>query len=191
MKSLREVKPDWMLAAASFVVGVLLILVAHANSNSPLDAWHVSIRYSIRFCAVIFLVIFLSGALKDLAGLGVFVKYRRWIGISFAVAFLIHLYSVTMFLSVGGYLPKLPALIMDLFTATFILVMTVTSNDFLVRVIGYSNWKRLHLVGIYAIWLTLFVPFSSRIRLDFSTYPYWLFSAALVLVLIVRFTTKK
>lgn len=69
----------------------------------------------------------------------------------------------------------------------FIVLMTITSFERPAAILGRRNWRILHTVGMYYLWLSFTYAFSERL------YESWLiytpFVAVLILALSLRFIT--
>lgn len=177
-----------LVIAAVAGTNICLLAIALAVFGTGEAGWHQALRYTIRFAALVFLVIFTTPLLIAIHAetFGFLKKHARTIGFSFAAAFSIHLFAVVQFLIEGGDLPKAPALLMDGAALLSILAMVSTSSDYVMKRIGISTWRTLHVIGLHVIWFTLLTPFLSRVRWDFSTYVYWIYSFLLIGAFLAR-----
>ncbi len=80
-------------------------------------------------------------------------KNRRYIGLSFALVHFIHAGLVLSNLILTEESRTAGALTGGGLAYLFLLLMTLTSNNAAVRKLGAKNWKRLHKIGSYYIWL--------------------------------------
>lgn len=80
-------------------------------------------------------------------------KNRRYIGLSFALVHFVHAGLVLSNLIFTEASRTVPVLTGGGLAYVFLLLMTLTSNNASVRKLGAKNWKRLHKVGSYYIWL--------------------------------------
>jgi sulfoxide reductase heme-binding subunit YedZ len=91
---------------------------------------------------------------------------RRYFGLAFAYGMALHLafvgYSV---LSFGNGLNSFVTAL-DLTGAAFLLAMTLTSFRWIARHFSLANWRRLHKMGAYAIWLLAMYIYVSDVRYD-------------------------
>jgi hypothetical protein len=74
----------------------------------------------------------------------------------------------------------------------FILLMSLTSNDYAVKVLGIKQWKILHSVGTYYLWFIFFFTYlgnAAHHPLYFSLTT--LLIAALAFKLLLKFRLKK
>jgi hypothetical protein len=81
----------------------------------------------------------------------------------------------------------------DTHTATlgyvFIILMTITSFERPAVILGRRNWRILHTVGMYYLWLSFTYSFS--LRLNESRLTYLPFIAALISTFILRWIPIK
>ena len=80
-------------------------------------------------------------------------KNRRYIGLSFALVHFVHAGLVLSNLVLTEESRTIGALTGGGLAYLFLLLMALTSNNAAVRKLGAKNWKRLHKVGSYYIWL--------------------------------------
>jgi DMSO/TMAO reductase YedYZ heme-binding membrane subunit len=57
-------------------------------------------------------------------------------------------------------------LLLDLIGACFLLVLTVTSFTWVARRLSVANWRRLHKLGVYVIWLLATDIYLADVRSD-------------------------
>ncbi len=80
-------------------------------------------------------------------------KNRRYIGLSFALVHFIHAGLVLSNLAFTEASRTAPVLAGGGMAYVFLALMALTSNNGAVRKMGAKNWKRLHKIGSYYIWL--------------------------------------
>ena len=80
-------------------------------------------------------------------------KNRRYIGLSFALVHFVHAGLVLSNLLLTEATRTAPVLTGGGLAYLFLLLMAATSNNASVRKLGAKNWKQLHKVGSYYIWL--------------------------------------
>jgi DMSO/TMAO reductase YedYZ heme-binding membrane subunit len=183
---------NFLIALVSLIISVTVLVLTVKFWGLDTDGLHQAVRYTIRFSTVLFVTLLLLDKLGQYAPRGLWrylSAHRRGLGLGFACSIAVHLLSVYLFVTSGGYLPSIPALAMDVSAVILICFMALTSNDFMVRALGSRRWTILHRVGIYVIWFTLFMPFISRVRLDLHTYPYWCFSLLLIAAMSLRLSS--
>ncbi len=84
-------------------------------------------------------------------------KNRRYIGVSFAISHYLHLGTlILMTLHIDFNVFEERGLFKTAFGAVayaFITVMTITSFDSTRNLFGAKNWKRIHTIGGYLLWV--------------------------------------
>ncbi len=80
-------------------------------------------------------------------------KNRRYIGLSFALVHFVHAGLVLSNLLLTEATRTAPVLTGGGLAYVFLGLMAITSNNASVRKLGAKNWKRLHKIGSYYIWL--------------------------------------
>jgi len=78
---------------------------------------------------------------------------RRYFGLTFAAGMAWHFGFVGYVIWSFGNPLTLRSTVSDLIGAVFLLLLTVTSSQRAVRLLGAANWRRLHKTGVYVIWL--------------------------------------
>jgi sulfoxide reductase heme-binding subunit YedZ len=127
------------------------------------------IKHSVRCALPSFLLAFTASSLATLWP-GPLTRWllsnRRYFGLAFAYGMALHLafvgYSV---LSFGNGLNSFVTAL-DLTGAGFLLAMTLTSFRWIARQLSLANWRRLHKVGAYAIWLLATYIYVSDVRYE-------------------------
>ena len=91
---------------------------------------------------------------------------RRYFGLAFAYGMALHLAFVGFsVLSFGNQLNSFVTAL-DVTGAGFLLAMTLTSFRRIARYLSLANWKRLHKMGAYAIWLLATYIYLSDVRYE-------------------------
>jgi hypothetical protein len=148
-----------------------------------------NIRATARTSLFFFLIAFLASSFAKVFRTEFtrwLLRNRRYFGLSFAVSHLFHLifiltlnhlmkgelfqsYPVQIFIGGGlGYV--------------FILLMSLTSNDRAVKLLGIRRWKILHFVGAYYLWFVFFFTYFG----DATRHPLF-FSLTLALIAALTF----
>jgi len=89
-------------------------------------------------------------------------KFRRQWGLAFALSHAVHFIFILYYLRVNGLSISIENLGAGLIPYTFITIMALTSNNFSVRLLG-RNWRRLHWIGAYSIWIGYTLSYYGRI----------------------------
>lgn len=166
-----------------------LLLVAMSFCLLTNHAWDIEgirqvIRATARTSLVLFVLAFTAGAMAALAPNAATRwqrQNRRYLGVSFAVSHLIHLGAILALASVDRSLFWQLTNIMTILLAgaayLFIAAMAATSFDAAAAWLGPRNWRRLHLIGAWYIWISFAVAVGKRVPFDSFYWP----MAALVL----------
>lgn len=80
-------------------------------------------------------------------------RNRRYIGLSFAFVHFVHAGIVLSNLAFTEATRTIGELSGGTLAYLFLFLMAITSNNVSVRKLGAKNWKRLHKIGSYYIWL--------------------------------------
>lgn len=135
------------------------------SGNTPAEDWALAARWTARVGFPVFIVAYLASSLLRLAPSPLtkaLVRNRRWWGLGFAASHTVHLVALVMALRLGEETRTIASLIPGGTTYVVIFAMALTSSDAAQRALG-RNWKRLHTVGIHAIWLTFTAAYAGRI----------------------------
>lgn len=105
------------------------------------------------YAAFVFLyfVLFLNPLKKifpNLAFISFFNRYRREIGVTSFSCALIHLFCFIIkkggFLNVLALAPKPPIFLGLVVALPILLLLTITSNKYFLKKLGFNNWKKIH-----------------------------------------------
>ena len=161
------------------MLSALVILVTYlapaaeiaVTSDSPPGFLLLWTRYSVHLALVFLLLAFSASILKAVvnnAQTRGLVRYRRQLGLGFAIAHTFHLIALILFLSnLEGYSVDASVAVAG-FGYVVTALLALTSNDYSVRRLGPAKWKQLHTVGISILMLYFFVAFSSRLLTNFA-----------------------
>ena len=161
------------------MLSALVILVTYlapaaeiaVTSDSPPGFLLLWTRYSAHLALVFLLLAFSASILKAVvnnAQTRGLVRYRRQLGLGFAIAHTFHLKALILFLSnLEGYSVDASVAVAG-FGYVVTALLALTSNDYSVRRLGPAKWKQLHTVGISILMLYFFVAFSSRLLTNFA-----------------------
>lgn len=157
--------PWWLFGAVLGAVGAIAAgsLAVHGWTDQGL--LHIT-RYTARLAFLIFITVFASAALAQLAPSPLtrwLKRNRRYMGLSFALAHFIHLGALTAYLTAIGEAPDTVTIVGGGGAYVFIALMALTSNDWSVRKLGPKSWRRLHLVGISYVWLIFMNSYVGRV----------------------------
>ena len=174
-------------------LSVLLLL----NVTITLSVFDINEKETIRFlirstakCSfILFMFAFVASSLHHFLK-NPFTKWllanRRYIGVSFAISHYLHLSALvlmTMYIDFNVFEDR--GVFRTAVGATaylFMTLMTLTSFDRTRNLFGEKNWKRIHTIGGYLLW----VIFAKSYILDMSDITKTVFAIIAVAVLILR-----
>ena len=154
----------WVLALA--VSAAICLGLARTNLHSAHGTERI-ILHSVRCALPFFVVAFVASSLASLfpsRPTRWLLANRRYFGLAFAVGMAWHLSFVAYYFIAFGNPLKFTAIVLDLIGVAFLTAMTLTSFRWCARHLSQVNWKRLHKVGIYAIWLLVTYIYFGSVR---------------------------
>jgi sulfoxide reductase heme-binding subunit YedZ len=196
MKQMARPVPYWLFLSVLAAEAALLALCFSLRGTGADGLLHLA-RYTARLAFLIFLLTFATGALAALSPSDAtrwLRRNRRYLGLSFALAHFIHLAALTGFFIAIAEVPDLVTLAGGGLAYVFVLLMALTSNDAALRRLGPKNWRRLHLIGGWYIWLIFMNSYVGRILREAPPEPRWIFVALASLglgVLVLRVAAWK
>ncbi len=142
------------------------------------------IRATARTSLVLFVAAFTASAMAELVP-GPLTRWqrrnRRALGVSFAVSHFIHLAAIVSLARIDRelfwQLTTIGTIVLAGAAYLFIVAMAATSFDRSAAWLGPRNWRLLHLLGGWYIWISFAVAVGKRVPLDSFYWP----MAALVL----------
>lgn len=179
-------------AATALLAAMALILLAWAGWN--IEGYRLVIRATARTSLTLFLAAFCASALVALWP-GTLSRWlrrnRRQLGLAFAMSHFIHLVAILAFAQAD------PATFWTLSPSRSILtgglaylaiaLLAATSFDRMVALLGAPAWRRLHLAGIWFIWLSFVFTNAKRIPVSlWYALPVAILLAAAALRVLVR-----
>ena len=188
-----------VLAAAllSFTVAGTVLVAGDGGR----EATRLALRLTARLSFVYFMVAFVASPLARLRP-GTFsrwlVRRRRAFGVAFGASMTIHVGCILRLYTL--YAPDRPPMVTDadFFVGVpglvLVALMTATSLIAVRRRIPPRAWKRLHTVGLYAVWSIFFlclIDSVSRKETDHPVVAYYAFIAVLVAAMTLRLTALR
>ena len=176
----------WQLVQLFMGISLLVYSVIFFKSGLYEESTRQAIRLSARISVVLFCIAFVASAFhqwaKNSFSWWVFMN-RKFFGISFAFNHLIHLFF--LFILQKEFHPVFDlAAHFSLFAGgmayVFILLMLLTSFSFFEKMISRKNWKRLHTLGGYWIWIVFMSSYSKRVLNE-----EWFYLPLVILLIIV------
>lgn len=153
------------IVGGSALIGAALITSGLSSAGTTLDAWRMAVRVTARFSLVLFLLAFLASSLARIFTNNLtrsLLRERRGMGLAFAGAHFVHLGAFVTYFALGGLVPPAPVLIAGGLGYLVVAAMAATSNDWSTARLGAKNWRRLHVFGLYYIWLIFALTYLSR-----------------------------
>lgn len=154
-----------MLSALAVAAGSTAIATGVANGSHPAEQAMLAARYTARVSLALFLPLYLATALDRLIpGLAsaALVRDRRWWGLAFAIAHVIHLGALIAYFRLSGDKPHLLTLIGGGFG--YALLAAMVAVGFMPgRTIPGSWSSRLLTFGLHFLWLVFAVTYFGRL----------------------------
>lgn len=186
---------------------LLALLIAYFPffGIQPLDSetYSQAIQWSARYSGLLFVLVFAIRPInqtKSTSWANTLLKQRRYWGISFALAHLVHLSTIIVkvqWYHNGDFLAVAPlsTQLVSLFLVLCMMAMLFTSNNWSIKKLGAKRWKTLHVVCLYLLALSFTSSFLGKaLDPERSSWVYWSFSIALLLIWALRvslFWSKK
>jgi len=176
--SQREAISGWALtrnASAALAAAFAIRYLAAAGGEESIRA---VVRLTAQTSVVLFVAAFAASSLRVVwksEATAWLLKNRRYVGVTFAFSHLVHLFALIALGRVSQeFVDSLNAttLIGGGLGFVFIGLLAATSSNRAVATLGAANWRRLHKVGVYYIWVIFFQSYLPRAL--FTSPVYWL-----------------
>ncbi len=190
MREDRKVIPNGpalflLIAAALAAMTGGMILADQAG----VEGVRLAIRATARTSLALFLCAFAASALFKLwpgDASRWLLRNRRWFGLGFAFSHLLHAGAIFLLYrfhpDIFGQLVQPSTFVSGGLAYLFIALLAATSFDRAVAALGPKNWKRLHRLGIWFLWISFLVTNGKRIPASaLYSFPVALLFAALAL----------
>jgi hypothetical protein len=166
-----------------------LVLALHGTNE---DSVRLLIRITATTSLLLFSMAFSASSLNQLltdSRWRTLLPARRRIGIAFAISHSFHLAAIVALVQIAydGDFSQLGDVAGGVVVYGFIYLMALTSNDASVRLLGARQWKWLHKIGVYLIWLALTGSYIAN-AMDKGGLLYWAYSALCIGLLLLRMT---
>jgi sulfoxide reductase heme-binding subunit YedZ len=185
----------------AIVVGAILLSLTVAGSvlafgGDAREATRLALRTTARLSFVYFLVAFVASPLARLwpgRASRWLVRRRRAFGVAFGASMTVHVGCILRLYAL--YAPDRPPMVTD---ADFLIgvpglvlvaMMTVTSAIVVRRRMAPAHWRRLHTVGIYAVWSIFFLCLVDSVARKETTHPLAAYGA-FILTLLAAMTLR-
>jgi len=193
----QESKGIWEWNLVKLAVGLPILLYAaffffigfNEEGNRAAIAWSTKVSFSL-FC----MAFSASAAHKLLKNSLSFwwLMNRRYFGISFAINHLIHLGFLVLLQQVFHPVFDLAdgiSLLAGGLAYLFVVVLLLTSFETFAKYLSRKNWKLLHTIGGYWIWIIFLSTYAKRVQnVGVAFLPFVLI---LIMVLVIRLIPKK
>jgi len=146
----------WPLVGWASVVVIVASAVVFAEHGTGGEGWRQLIRATARISGLLFLAVFLAAPLRRLRPNGAtawLLRNRRQLGVSVGVAHTAHAVAIAMFVRLTGHESDARTLFAALLAYAFLAAMVATSFDRTAAMLGRRLWRRVHLTGLYYLWL--------------------------------------
>lgn len=177
-------------------VAIAAVALALAVYGLDPDGWLYATRWTARVSVLLFAIVFAASGINRLVGpvARPLVANRRGLGLGFAAAHFVHLGALSTYFATSSEHPVPVVLVGGGIGYALILAMALTSTDAAQHRLG-RWWKRLHLSGIWYVWLIFFQSYLGRVlggpeRMAQGVYGLTIVSLALVLRLSPRLVCR-
>jgi len=172
-----------LLVSSSLFIGILIINGYDEQSLRQLIRW--SARISVSLFCLAFAAKGINFYIQNSFSFWILMNRKYW-GISFAIIHLVHL--AFLLLLQGHFHPVFEladptSLMAGGLAYLFILLMLLTSFPYFSKQLSPRNWKRLHTIGSYWIWLIFMTSYWTRVLTEKEYLPLGLL---LVIALLFR-----
>lgn len=185
---------SWNFTKTILFVTVLSSAIYFALNDFTEVTLRTAVRLTARMSGLLFSMAFIASSLNQLVRNSFsrwMLKNRRYIGVSFALVHIIHLgFIVSVQLMFETIIPntKLFTMVGGGIAYVFVVAMLFTSFPFFSNKLSKKQWKLLHTVGGYWIWLVFLFSYLKRAKND---YLYLALAVFFVAVLLVRLYNNK
>jgi DMSO/TMAO reductase YedYZ heme-binding membrane subunit len=146
------------------VTALLVTVLALVLHGSGVEGLRHATRWTARASAVFFAILFAASALSRMGGPSVAAALadRRGLGLSFAGAHFVYAGCIVALFWAMGEWPPTVTLVGGGLAYVLLGAMVATSTDAARRLLG-ASWKRLHLGGLWYIWLIFVQSYLGRV----------------------------
>jgi DMSO/TMAO reductase YedYZ heme-binding membrane subunit len=183
----------WRIVGVATGLLLFAFAVVVAIFGTDEHGLRVLVRSTARISFLVFLPVYLASPLRRLwksEATRWLLANRRQLGVSFAIAHLLHGGAIYMLsLLMGDAFEASPVtLIFGGFAYVLVFAMAITSSDRMVARLGRSRWRALHRFGLHYIWTIWLLQWG---RLSFESLFYLPFTLLTVAALGVRIAARR
>ena len=176
----------WQIVKWSTIfIAVFFLLILCGNGINE-ASFRTAIRFTARTSCILFLLAFTASALHRIKSSPLtnwLLSNRRYLGLSMAISHAFHAVAIA-----GVAILTSENMVQGNHDASlgylFIILMTLTSFPQPKAILGKRNWRILHTVGMYYLWLSFLVAFGTRLHESWLIY--FPFVSMLLLAIILR-----
>lgn len=186
---------EWDIVKYVTIFSIGLYVAFFVNGGLTEESTRLAIAWSAKISFTLFCMAFAaSAAHKRIKNSFSFwwLMNRKYFGISFAINHLIHLGFLLMLQQVFHPVFTLAAstsLMAGGMAYVFVVLMLLTSFETFSKYLSRKNWKLLHTIGGYWIWVVFLSTYAKRVQSIGATFlPFVLI---LIVILIIRLLPKK
>ena len=155
-----------VIALSSLLAGLLVtVWLSFGMGTSAINDYERFVRYTARLAFLLFLPVFVLGALTQLTDIRLAKALRpkrRLLGLTFGAAHLCHMVAILMLHNERGtWFTADDAAALVIYS--LLVLQIATSNHWSVRALGRS-WRALHWVATYAIFTGFFLTYLGRFQ---------------------------
>jgi len=180
----------WRLTGAISILLATMTLGLLGFHGWDAEGLRLVIRVTARTSLLLFVLAFTAAAMVELLP-GEATRWqrrnRRYLGVSFAVSHFIHLVAILSLAlldrALFWKLTNIGTIVLAGTAYLFIAAMAATSFDRTAAWLGPRNWRLLHLVGGWYVWISFAVAVGKRVPIDRF---YWPMAALVLAAGIVR-----
>ena len=181
----------WQIVKWSTIIILTTFALILLNNGFNEASFLIAIRFTARSSCILFLLAFCASSLRKFSSTPLtnwLLGNRRYLGLSMAISHGFHAVAIA-----GVAILTSENMVRDNHGGNlgyvFIILMTITSFKRPAAILGRRNWRIVHTVGMYYLWLSFTYSFSLRLNESWSIYlP---FVAALICALILRWIPAK
>ena len=177
---------------STMAIAITLALILLSNGINE-ASFRIAIRFTARSSCILFLLAFIASSLRKLKASPAanwLLINRRYLGLSMAISHGFHAVAIA-----GVAILTSENMVRNNFDANlgyiFIFLMTITSFKHPAAILGRCGWKILHTVGMYYLWLSFTVAFSSRLSESWLIYAPFVLALTGAIILRLLSLTKK
>lgn len=145
--------------------GLAALVLGLQLGGDTVEQWQLAARYTARIGFFLLMIVFTASSLAALwpsDWTRRLLRDRRWWGLGFAACHTVHLAALLTRSRLAGEPIEPTSLIGGGLAYVLLFAMVLTSTAAAQRALG-RNWKRLHKLGIYYLWLIFLQTYLGRI----------------------------